>query len=229
VVSDILIDSAYHAAANHADDVLYIPLSATKMAGEHISVTIYYSGDADQDRGFFAGLSSGYDSKYDADVTYTLSEPQNAKDWFPVKQVLEDKIDSAWVFISCNKGLMAASNGTLGEIENISINKHMFKWKTRYPMAYYLLSFTVADYIDYSFMAPLSGDGDSVLVQNYIYDNEQVLEDWEQDILNTGDMIQLFSSLMTDYPFAGEKGQQCLVMTRIHGTRCGTSQQLTNH
>jgi len=204
-VTDIIIDSAYHPEAKHENNTLFIPLTETKNPGELISSTIYYNGIAGSGRGFFSGISNATDTKYGADVTYTLSEPQNAKDWFPVKQVLQDKIDSAWVFITCEKSLMAGSNGVLEEVEPVSLSKHRFKWKTRYPMAYYLLSFTVADYSDYSFMAPLSEAGDSVLVQNYIYDHPQVLKDWKDDILNTGNMIQLFSELMVDYPFASEK------------------------
>ena len=124
---DIIIDSSYHPEVLRFNDAIYIPLSEPKSIKELISVTIYYGGKAGQDRGFFAGITSSTDSKYNADVTYTLSEPHNAKDWFPVKQVLEDKIDSAWIYITCRKDLMAGSNGILEEVESISSNRHTFK------------------------------------------------------------------------------------------------------
>ena len=205
VVTGVVIDGLYNAEYLHQDGVLYISLLSKKQSGETVSAGVSYGGEAGQGRGFFAGISNARDSKYDAYATYTLSEPFNAKDWFPVKQVLEDKADSAWIFITCDKALMAASNGLLEETEDISLNRHRFKWKTRFPTAYYLLSFTVADYRDYSFMAPLSGNRDSVLVQNYIYNHPGVLEDWEDHILQTGDLIELFSTLLVGYPFAAEK------------------------
>ncbi|MCK5135029.1 MAG: T9SS type A sorting domain-containing protein [Bacteroidales bacterium] len=189
----------------HTGDAIYIPLDKTRPEGERFYVSIEYAGEAGQNRGFFAGITTATDPDYGFDVTYTLSEPHNARDWFPVKQVLEDKIDSAWIKINCDNHLMAASNGVLVEVEEGEKNTHTFKWRTRYPMAYYLLSFAVADYRDYSFKAALSKEGDSVLVQNYIYNSDDALTDWKEGILETGPMISVFSRLLMDYPFAGEK------------------------
>ena len=77
----------------HFNQAIYIKLDRSYHTGELCRVKISYGGDAGNDRGFFAGINSKKDSNYGFDVTYTLSEPHNAKDWFPVKQVLEDKID----------------------------------------------------------------------------------------------------------------------------------------
>lgn len=185
------------------DDQLVITAGA--VPGDHLAVKIYYEGDAGQDRGFFAGITSAFDNTNNQWVTYTLSEPLNARDWFPVKQVLTDKADSVWVDLTVDRELMAGSNGLLEEIEDIGGGKHTFKWRSRYPIAYYLISLAVADYRDYSFQAPLSGPGDSVLVQNYIYDDDAYFERWKPRIDDTGDMIKLFSDLVIDYPFAKEK------------------------
>ncbi len=210
----------------HTGDAIYIPLDTTRPEGVPFYVSIEYEGEAGQDRGFFAGITHAKDSDYGFDVTYTLSEPHNAKDWFPVKQVLQDKIDSVTIRLHCDKELMAASNGVLMGVEEGEKNTHIFKWRTRYPMAYYLISFAVADYRDYSFKAAMSGEGDSVLVQNYIYDDQEVLIDWEEEILETGPMISVYSRLLMDYPFAEEKyghamapmggGMEHQTMTTIH-------------
>jgi aminopeptidase N len=188
----------------HFDNAIYIILNRTRNQGEFFRVRISYGGDAGQDRGFFAGITHKKESTYGFDVTYTLSEPMNAKDWFPVKQVLEDKIDSVTFRLICDKDLLAGSNGLLEKIEDAG-NEHILTWKTQYPMAYYLIAFAVADYMDYSFYAPLSNENDTVLVQNYLYDTEAVLNDWKEKIDRTGDMISLFSQLLVDYPFAEEK------------------------
>jgi aminopeptidase N len=211
---------------DHRDDAIYITLNREYEAGELFAISIAYGGEADQNRGFFAGITQKRDSDYGFDVTYTLSEPHNAKDWFPVKQVLEDQIDSVWFRLQCNENLMVASNGTLVEIEEGDGNTHVFNWVSGYPMAYYLLSFAVADYRDFSFNAALTEAGDSVLVQNYIYDADEVMDDWKDEILETGPMITSFSTLLRDYPFAGEKyghamaplggGMEHQTMTTIH-------------
>jgi aminopeptidase N len=192
-------------AFSHVENALFIPLGSSAITGDLLQVRITYGGEAGQDRGFFAGISCERDPAYGFDVTYTLSEPLNASDWFPVKQVLTDQIDSVDMNLTCGNHLMAASNGVLQEIEAGPDQTHTFKWSTRYLMAYYLISFAVADYRDLSFKAALSGEGDSVLVQNYIYDDDRVMEDWESQIRETGPLITTFSSLLMDYPFSKEK------------------------
>ncbi|MEN8202277.1 MAG: M1 family aminopeptidase [Bacteroidota bacterium] len=227
-ISEDIYDTLFNTQLSflHENDAVYIQLDRQYVQEEDFAIVILYGGEAGQNRGFFAGISNASDPDYGFDVTYTLSEPHNARDWFPVKQVLEDQIDSVRIRLVCDKSLMAASNGTLMEIEERDRNTHMFTWKTNYPMAYYLLSFAVADYQDLSFKAGLSGEGDSVLVQNYIYNSEDVLGDWEEEILETGSMITSFSKLLMDYPFAGEKyghamapmggGMEHQTMTTIH-------------
>lgn len=206
--SDVLGDPTYPAENEldyvHHDHALYIILDRTRNQGELLRVMISYGGDAGQDRGFFAGITQRRDNNYGKDVTYTLSEPHNARDWFPAKQVLEDKIDSMTFRLICDKELLAGSNGLLVSTEDAG-SEHILTWKSNYPIAYYLIAFAVADYVDYSYYAPLSGEHDSLLVQNFIYDHEGILEDWKYQIDETGDMISLFSQLLVDYPFAEEK------------------------
>ncbi len=202
-VAAVEVDGTGEPGFDHREDAVYIPVDA--VTGEDIEVTINYSGDAGQSRGFFAGITSAFDNTNEQWVTYTLSEPLNARDWFPVKQVLTDKADSVWVDLTVDQELMAGSNGLLEEIEDVGSGKHKYKWRSKYPIAYYLISLAVADYRDYSFNAALSGGNDSVLVQNFIYDDEAYFQEWKSRIDNTGDMITLFSDLVEDYPFAEEK------------------------
>ncbi|MCK4750399.1 MAG: hypothetical protein KAT15_25255, partial [Bacteroidales bacterium] len=227
-VNDAISDTTFTVQVDfeHKDDAVFIRLDRTRNAGEEFTILLLYNGEAGQSRGFFAGITSAKDPDYGFDVTYTLSEPHNAKDWFPVKQVLDDKIDSVRMRLRCDKQLMAASNGVLLNIEEEDANSHSFIWRTNYPIAYYLISFAVADYRDYSYNAALSEAGDSVLVQNYIYDSDTTFDDWKDGILETGPMITTFSKLFMDYPFADEKyghamapmggGMEHQTMTTIH-------------
>jgi aminopeptidase N len=138
-----------------------------------------------------------------------LSEPFHAKDWFVCKQVLSDKADSAYIFITVDTSLMAGSNGTLANISSLSDSTRRFEWKTRYPVAFYLLSFSVSDYQDYSIYAFPDKDGDSLLIQNYIYDSSAFLDEHRENIDVTRDLIELYSDLFTLYPFPREKYGHC--------------------
>jgi len=225
VTAVIILPAGSPLEYQHNNEAIYIELDRSYHTGEACSVEISYEGLAGNDRGFFAGINSRRDSNYGFDVTYTLSEPHNARDWFPVKQVLEDKIDSFTFTLICDKDLLAGSNGILRDVEENG-SEHSLTWETHYPTAYYLISFAVAEYMDYSFYAPLSDEGDSVLVQNYLYNTEEVMSDWKDQIDETGAMINLFSLLFGDYPFAEEKyghamapmggGMEHQTMTTIH-------------
>ncbi|RLC55326.1 MAG: hypothetical protein DRH89_07895, partial [Candidatus Cloacimonadota bacterium] len=151
----------------HTADEVLVDLPETLTQGELFSVKIQYHGTPPTG-GFFAGVSNG--SAYGKNVTWTLSEPFAARSWFPVKQVLEDKADSAWIFLTTSEDNMAGSNGLLTNVSTMPDNKLRYEWKTNYPIDYYLISFAVSDYQDYSIYShPEELNGDSVLIQNFIY------------------------------------------------------------
>ncbi|MBZ0241953.1 MAG: T9SS type A sorting domain-containing protein, partial [Bacteroidales bacterium] len=139
------------------------------------------------------------------------SEPFSAKDWWPNKQVLTDKSDSVWVFLTTNTNEMAGSQGLLTNITDLGNNKLRYEWKSNYPIAYYLISFAVSDYQEYNIYAkPEALENDSILVQNYIYNHPNYLNSNKVDIDATVPMIELFSDLYAMYPFRDEKYGHCI-------------------
>lgn len=194
----------------HAADVLKIPLPAPLSAGEAFSLKIFYHG-LPPTGGFFAGISTDISTQWGNEVTWTLSEPFNAKDWFPVKQDLTDKADSAWIFITTDTANKAGSNGLLTAITPLPGGKHRFEWKTRYPVSYYLLSAAVADYQEYTVYAKPAGFSDSIPIVNYIYDAPGCLAFYQTDLDRTRDFLELFSEQYGLYPFAEEKYGHCQV------------------
>jgi aminopeptidase N len=174
-------------------------------------VQVFYHGNiTDPTGGMFVGLSTGVHWDYpDFQTTWTLSESNNAYEWFPVKQVLTDKIDSAWLFFTTTNPNKVGSNGLLTNVVSLPNNQSRYEWKTNYPTAYYLLSFTVADYQDYSRKACIPQTGDSMLVQHYIYNDPSFLSSNRSYLNLTSDMITLFSQLFGQYPFSNEKYGHC--------------------
>ena len=189
-------------------DVVSAALPHTLQHGQLTSVTIYYKGSV-KSNGFFSPLVTQFDNAWNINITWTLSEPFGAKYWFPCKQYLSDKADSAWIFITIPKNCKAGSNGVLSGITPVGSNKVRYEWKTHYPIAFYLLSFAVADYQDYSFYTKLN-DKDSVLVQNFIYDRPDYLKNNKPLIDKTADFLKYYSSVFGIYPFWKEKYGHCL-------------------
>jgi len=215
LIPEMAIDSAFLGGAKlvaptrKGDNVLY-PIQTIQYKGTHFSVKIYYHG-VSPSGGFFSGVSTAYNSYWKKQVGWTLSEPFAAKSWFPVKQDLQDKADSAWIFLTVDSSYMAGSEGLLTAITKLPNGKKRFEWKTIYPIDYYLLSYAVADYRDYSFYAyPDNPPGDSVLVQNYIYNSDKYLTENKSAIKKTADLIDLYVKLFGPYPFRKEKYGQSL-------------------
>lgn len=158
-----------------------------------------------------SGMSNDTSPSWGNQVTWTLSEAFVAYEWFPCKQSLRDKIDSSDVWITTDTSNLAGSNGTLQQIVNLGGGKHRFEWSSRYPIDYYLISISVAEYVDYSYYChPANLPGDSILIQNYVYNNPGTLPNFLTDILQTGDFVEYFSELYGLYPFWKEKYGHCM-------------------
>lgn len=157
-----------------------------------------------------AGMTNANAGFVPMKVTYSLSEPYSAYEWFPCKQDLRDKADSVDVFITVKSSLKAGANGVLKNVVNLGNGFSRYEWKHRHPIAYYLISVSVAKYQEYNIYAHPAGFNDSILVQNYIYDAPGVLNYFKNDIDKTADFIELFSDLYGIYPFHNEKYGHCL-------------------
>jgi aminopeptidase N len=190
------------------NDVVSVPILHKVNKDSLLYITVYHRG-GNTNAVFFSSFSSKKDVEWNIPVTWTLSEPFGAKSWFPCKQSLTDKADSALICITVPKNLKAGSNGKLEAVIPVDTGKLCYKWRTHYPVAYYLISFAVADYYEYNFYAPI-GASDSVLVQNYIYNKPGFFEKNKSNIDATADFIRLFSKLYGDYPFKKEKYGHCV-------------------
>ena len=191
-------------------DLLHILSPAPLSAGSKCYVTVFYAAIDVKSDGFFSAVTNRNDASWDIAATWTLSEPFNAKYWFPCKQYLPDKADSAYVFITVPENLKAGAPGVLSAVTPMPGGKARYEWKSRYPVAYYLLSFAVADYQDYTVYAHIEGIDKPVPVQNYVYNRPGYLEKNKAKIDTTTVLMELFSKLFTPYPFASEKYGHCV-------------------
>jgi aminopeptidase N len=151
------------------------------------------------------GISNGTSQSWGNRITWTLSQPYAAYEWFPCKQVLADKADSVWVWVTTDISNKVGSNGLLQKITPISSNKHRYEWRSNYPIAYYLISVAVGEYVEYNIYAKPTGYQDSILIQNYIYNNPNTLPYFQNEINKTKDLLELYSDLYGLYPFHQEK------------------------
>ena len=201
----LIVDSVrYHALAApfvHNADVLKITLPSVIPVNNLDSIIVYYHG-VPPNNGFGSFTTSTHSG---TPVMWTLSEPFGAKEWWPCKQNLNDKVDSIDVIITTPKTYRVASIGVLLS-ETLSGSDKIYHWQSHYPIEAYLVAFAVTNYSVYSHYLPM-GPGDSLEILNYVYpENLATAQTQTAGILN---IISLFDSLTIPYPFANEKYGHC--------------------
>ena len=221
--SAMLVDSVkYHSTiitwSHVSSDTLTIFLPAALAFNQMDSVSVFYHGSPPQGVDFGSFIK---DSHNGTPIIWTLSEPYGAKDWWPCKNNLSDKIDSIDIYISTPQQYRSASNGMLVS-ETIQDTIKTAHWKHRYPIATYLIALAVTNYQTFSNYA--HNGADSIQVLNYTYPED--LATAEADAPSVIKPLELFDSLFITYPFVKERygmtrfnwggGMEHQTMTFIH-------------
>ncbi|MFA7288973.1 MAG: M1 family aminopeptidase [Melioribacteraceae bacterium] len=189
-------------AVNHTiQNRLYITLPTNRKLkyNEPFSLEIKYSGYPTSSGGFgtIAFGDRGLKS------IYTLSEPYGSKDWFPCKDTPADKADSSDVWITSEPFFVSVSNGKLIETTENQDGTKTYKWKNHYPIAPYLISVAMSNFVVYN-TAFNYAEGMSMPVVHYIYPTTWT-EKTKSDVDKTIDMLGIFTDKYGDYPFLKEK------------------------
>lgn len=157
-----------------------------------------------------SGLTAGSSPSWGNKVVWSLSEPFSAYEWFAVKQSLTDKADSCAVAITVPDTCKAGSNGVLEQVLPLGNGWTRYQWKHHHPIDYYLISVSVAKYVEYNVYANPQGSASPVLIQNYIYDNPGTLPNFIDEINETAAFLELYATQFGPYPFANEKYGHCM-------------------
>jgi aminopeptidase N len=179
-------------------NVLTILLREPLEKGVIDSLSVYYKGIPDAS-GFGSFECSTHGNNIP--VMWTLSEPYGAREWWPCKQSLADKIDSIDIIVNTPQPYRTAANGIL-VAERVSGSRRIMQWKHRYPIAAYLVAIAVTNYADYSDRVNLSG-GRTLPVVNFVY--PEGLSSSQAGTPQTVAVMELFNSLFGEYPFSREK------------------------
>ena len=206
IVDSILTPSQDRLPFAKMGNVTAVLLPQSVGLNQIIDLTIYYRGTPPS--GASAAIGNGFSNRasptYGNQITWSLSEPYSAYEWWPCKQSLQDKIDSCFISITTDTSNKVGSNGNLVSIEPKNNGKHTYHWQTRYAMNYYLVALTVGQYREYVSYAKPKQIADSILIQNYIY-NATAYNNNKASIDITAKQLELFSDLFGVYPYHKEK------------------------
>jgi aminopeptidase N len=207
---DSVIFNGQNLPVNSSDSIRMVSLPTALSQNAVFTVQVYYHGAPVYPPGFFAGIANDVSPTWGTHVTYTISESYHALGWWPTKQSLTDKLDSTDVWLTVDTSLKAGSNGTLQHVTPVAPGKVRYEWKERFPIDYYLVSFAVAPYVDYSYYMHFTNSNDSMLIQSYVYNNPATLAAFQTTIDSTGMMVDYFSTIYGRYKFWTEKYGHCM-------------------
>jgi aminopeptidase N len=199
IVSSVKINNVALAFTQNTNELI-ITLPATQLTGTQATVEVVYSGAPPQN-GFFAFTSTTHGPN-NTPVIYTLSEPFGARDWWPCKQDLNDKINTIDVYITAPSQYVSVSNGVEPEAPVIIGNLKTTHFRHNYPIPAYLICMAVTNYTIINQTAGTAPNTYPVL--NYVYpesDNSSL----NTQLLQTPLLLNYFSTLLENYPFANEK------------------------
>lgn len=179
-------------------DEIKINFPATLTAQTTDSLSITYNGVPDSSSdAFVADFTSAGDP-----VLATLSEPFGAKEWWPTKQSMNDKIEKLDIKITTPEQYTVGSNGKLMSEAILGNGKKRTYWQTNYPIPAYLFALGISNYVKLN--STITTTGSSFPFLNYVYPssanaNVQANLDW------TTTSMQTFEDHFGLYPYRNEK------------------------
>ncbi len=182
-------------------DSLLVALVGRKRIGALDSLTVAYRGVM---RPGTAGLALNRWVLAEDDtvlVAATMSEPSDARRWWPCKDTPGDKF-TCRVDLTVPTGLTAVSNGLLTGVEDHGDGWSTWHWVESHPIATYLVSAAVSDYtvLQEACVTPASG---VIPLRNWVLAPD--VEDAAADFAPLCDMMAFLEELAGPYPYADEK------------------------
>lgn len=198
VVSSVTMNST-SLTFSQSNSELNINFPTAVTTGTSATVTITYSGIPPTANGAFTrGTHSG------TPVIYTLSEPFGARDWWPCKQDLNDKINSFDMYITAPSAFNSVSNGVQQSRVIVGANATTH-FKHLYPIPAYLIVLNVTNYEVYNQQGGLGTVASPYFpIVNYLYPETNIAATHTQ-LAVTPTIMNLFESLLEPYPFRNEK------------------------
>lgn len=195
-VSSVTQNGNSLAFVQNEDDELVITLAAIQPTGTQASIVVTYEGaPPTTERSFVASHHNG------VPVLWTLSEPYGAKDWWPCKQDLNDKIDSIDVFITAPAEYTSVSNGLEIAVTETGPTTKTTHFRHNYPIPAYLIAIAITNY---SIFTQQAGSGEKTFpIVNYLYPETQ--NQHEQSLAVTVPIMDFFEEKFETYPFYEEK------------------------
>lgn len=212
VIDSVRFHNALLPAGNisRAGNIATISLGTTLGNAVSDSIRIYYQGVPPAVSGARQGYQIGNDAGAGAYVS-TLSESYEDRDWWPCKADMQDKVDSMDIEVNVpwnpavSDTFWVATNGKLID-STISGTNRTFLYKTKYPIASYLVFVSVGRFNRF-YPGTINVNGTNVPVVYYLLAGKSAgqYSSIVNAMNNINAVVSAFSTKYGDYPFKLEK------------------------
>ena len=180
----------------NSNNELVITLPAVQSTGTTATVKIIYSG-VPPTNGFDAFAALEHNG---TPVMWTLSEPFGARDWWPCKQDLNDKISTIDMYVTAPSQYTVAANG-LEQSQTINGGLKTTHFYHSFPIPAYLVAFAVTNYTVYTQQAGTAPNDFPIV--NYFYPEDATQN--QASVAVTVPIMNFYEQTFEPYPFHTEK------------------------
>lgn len=196
-VSSAKMGTTNLAFVENTNNELIITLPSTQLQGTSATVEVNYSG-VPPVNGFDSFVQTTHAG---SPIIWTLSEPFGARDWWPCKQDLNDKIDSIDVYITAPSQYISVSNGVETTAPVMNGSNKTTHFHHGYPIPAYLIAIACTNYSVYEQTAGTAPDDYPII--NYIFPEN--LASAQSELAVTPEILDFYSTQFEPYPFKNEK------------------------
>ncbi|MGB9664361.1 MAG: M1 family aminopeptidase [Ignavibacteria bacterium] len=193
---DSIVQNNLQLNYTNSSGILSINLNRTYNKNELIDLMIYFRRTMSTNLGFYFYAKSPQALE---NIAYTMTQPNDARYWFPCYDDPANKADSIRIRIIVPKDFVATGNGILENVYTAG-DSIIFNWFERHPISTYLIATAATKY--------------SVFTQNYTskyppYETFEIQNyQWQADssrsvyvMRNVGLMLEAFETFYGKYPF----------------------------
>ncbi len=203
-VDSVVYQNNKIAFVQNINSTVAITLPNTVNSNTTISVSIYYQGTPNATGNGSFTTTTTYGG---TPIIWTLSEPYGARDWWPCKDVLNDKADSIDIIVKCPAMYKVSSNGML--INNtVTATLRTMHYKHKYPITAYLVAIACTNYTVTPFNFNVQGQ--NLLFESWAYPENTGY--FNGEVPAVAKAMNLFTQYFGAYPFMNERYAQ---------TQCG--------
>lgn len=198
-VSSVTLNSQSLTFVQNTNKELVINFTTPISTGTSATVVITYAGPPDP-----SGFGSFVNTQHNGTpVMWTLSEPFGARDWWPCKQDLNDKVNTIDVYITAPSQYTSVANG-LEVSQNITGSNKTTHFHHGYPIPAYLIAIAVTNYQIHNQQAGLGTTASPFFpIVNYMYPETATAN--IASVAITPTIMNFFEATFTPYPFRNEK------------------------